>query len=162
MGLLYERHASAVFRFLARRVGLASAEDLLGDVFVAALESRTRYYPHESGSALPWLYGISGNLVRRHLRHRRRDATVDVDVGVDWNAVDDRLDAQAARDGLRRALQVLTPSERETFLLVAWEGLSPTEAAHVLGVDPTVVRTRLLRARRRARTALSSEPLPSH
>lgn len=160
-GPLYERHAASVFRFLARRVGAGVAEDLVGDVFVAALESRGRYYPHKSGSALPWLYGISGNLARSHLRRTSRSATVDLDVGVDWNAVDDRLDAQATRDQLRRALATLTPSERETFLLIAWEGLTPTEAARALGVSSTVVRTRLSRARRRARTVLSAIPLPA-
>ncbi len=161
LGALYERHAAAVFRFLARRVGPSAAEDLVGDVFVAALESRVRYRPHESGSALPWLYGIGSNVARAHVRRRRPDATVDRDVGVDWTAVDDRLDAQAARDQLRRALATLTPPEREAFLLVAWEGLTPTEAAHALGVPATVVRARLSRARRRARTVLSVAPLPA-
>lgn len=161
LGALYERHAAAVFRFLARRVGPAAAEDLVGEVFVAALESRVRYRPHESGSALPWLYGIGGNVARTHLRRRRPDVAVDKDVGVDWAAVDARLDAQATRDQLRRALVTLTPHERETFLLVAWEGLTPTQAAHALGVPATVVRARLSRARRRARTVLTVAPLPT-
>jgi RNA polymerase sigma-70 factor (ECF subfamily) len=161
LGSLYERHASAVFRFLARRVGPSAAEDLVGDVFVAALEARLRYRPHVSGSALPWLYGISGNVARAHLRRQRPNSLVDTDVGVDWNAVDERLDAQAARDELRRALAALTPSEREAFLLVAWEGLSAVEAGQALGVTPTVVRTRLSRARERARTVLRAAPLPT-
>ncbi|WP_432519226.1 RNA polymerase sigma factor [Kineococcus sp. SYSU DK006] len=155
-GELYERHATAVFRFIARRAGPSAAEDLLGDVFVAALEARVRYRPHSSGSALPWLYGISGNVVRAHLRRRRPDALVDTDVGVDWHAVDERLDARAQRDRLRQALEALSPAEREAFLLVAWEGLSATEAAAALGVAPTVVRTRLSRARQRARTVLTT------
>ncbi|WP_066588825.1 RNA polymerase sigma factor [Cellulomonas timonensis] len=58
LGVLYERHAPAVHRYLSRRVGAAVADDLLGDVFVAAVEGRVRVRPHVSGSALPWLYGI--------------------------------------------------------------------------------------------------------
>lgn len=161
LGPLYERHAVAVFRFLARRVGSGAAEDLLGDVFVAAVEARGRYRPHESGSALPWLYGIGRNVVRSHLRRKRPNTMVDVDTGVDWNAVDERLDAHAMRGELNQALASLTPPEREAFLLVAWEGLSAPEAAEVLGVTPTVVRTRLTRARHRARTILSAAPLPA-
>ena len=152
MGCLYERHAASVFRFIARRAGPSAAEDLVGDVFVAALEARVRYRPHASESALPWLYGISGNVVRAYLRKQRPSAVADADVGVDWNAVDDRLDAHAARDQLRRALESLSPAEREAFLLVAWEGLTTAEAAQALGVSQTVVRTRLTRARQRART----------
>jgi RNA polymerase sigma-70 factor (ECF subfamily) len=41
MGALYERHAPAVFRFLARRAGYPAAEDLLSDVFTAALGARS-------------------------------------------------------------------------------------------------------------------------
>ena len=37
MGVLYERHAPAVFRYLARRAGPPAAEDLLSEVFIAAL-----------------------------------------------------------------------------------------------------------------------------
>ena len=158
LGELYERHAAAVFRFLARRVGPAAAEDLVGDVFVAALEARVRYRPHTSGSALPWLYGISGNVARTHLRRQRPSAVIDTDLGVDWHAVDDRVDARAQRDQLRQALAALSPAEREVFLLVAWEGLSAAEAAQALGVAATVARTRLSRAPQRARTLLSTTP----
>lgn len=161
LGLLYERHATAVFRFLARRVGPGAAEDLLGDVFVAAIEARERFRPHHSGSALPWLYGIGGNIVRAHLRRQRPSVMLDADVGVDWQAVDERLDARSARDSLRLALASLTPSEREAFLLVAWEGLNSTEAAEVLGVTSTAVRTRVARARHRAQAVLNTTPLPT-
>jgi len=162
LGELYERHAPAVFAFVARRAGPPAAEDLLGEVFVEALEARVRYRPHRSGSALPWLYGIAANVVRAHLRARRPSAVVDLDVGVDWHAVDDRLDALTHRDRLREALAALSPAEREVFLLVAWEGLTSAEAAHALGVAPGVARTRLSRARQRARTALTSCPAPTH
>jgi RNA polymerase sigma-70 factor (ECF subfamily) len=60
IGVLYERHAPAVFRFLSRRAGPVAAEDLLSEVFAAALQSRGRVVAHDSGSALPWLYGIAG------------------------------------------------------------------------------------------------------
>jgi RNA polymerase sigma factor (sigma-70 family) len=156
IGALYERHAPAVFRFLARRVGHAGAEDLLGEVFVAALAGRLRVVPHESGSALPWLYGIAGNVVRSHLRSRPQPGAGAHDPGVDWDAVDDRLDAASRRRELRAALGALTPAERDLLLLVAWEGLSPAEAAAALGLTPTAARSRLHRARHRAQVALDS------
>lgn len=160
-GDLYQRHAPAVHAFLTRRAGSAAADDLLGDVFVTALEARVRFRPHTSGSALPWLYGISANLVREHLRRRRPDALIDTDVGVDWHAVDERIDAHAQRDQLRRALAALSPAEREAFLLTAWEGLSTVEAAQALDTTATVVRARLSRARQRARAVLASAPTTS-
>jgi RNA polymerase sigma factor (sigma-70 family) len=151
IGVLYERHARAVFRYLRRRAGAAPAEDLLSEVFVAALDARKRVVPHGSGSALPWLYGIAGNVLRRHMRTTAaRGGGRQLEVGAGWEDVDSRLDAQAQRDQLRAALAVLSPAERDVLLLVAWEGLSPSEAARALGISKVAARGRLHRARRRA------------
>ena len=156
LGLLYERHATAVFRYLSRRIGASAAEDLLGDVFVAAVSARLRVEPHPSGSALPWLYGIAANVLRSHRRRSRADVLSDDTPIVDWDAVDARLDASDRRPELRAALAALTTSECELLLLVAWEGLSPTEAASVLGLTPVAARSRLHRARTRAQAALDN------
>lgn len=158
LGVIYERHAPAVFRFLARRVGSQAAQDLLGAVFLVAVDARKRVLPHPSGSALPWLYGVAGNLVRAHLRRAPLALVADGQLSVDWDAVDSRLDALAARAGLRTALGVLTEAEREILLLVAWEELTPTEAAEVLGLTPVAARSRLHRARIRAQAALAALP----
>lgn len=152
VGVIYERHAAAVHRYLSRRAGTAAADDLLGEVFVAAVEARLRVQPHPSGSALPWLYGIAGNRVRAHLR--RREQAPAQEPGFDWDAVDERLDATARRHELRAALAELTEGERELLLLVAWEGLTPAEAAEALGLTAVAARSRLHRARTRAQAAL--------
>jgi RNA polymerase sigma factor (sigma-70 family) len=154
MAELYERHAPAVYRYLARRAGPSVAEDLLSEVFIAALDGRTRVVPHDSGSALPWLYGIATNVLRRHLRSGAVPRVAVQDPGMDWDAVDARLDAAAKREQLRSALTVLSERDRELLLLVAWEGLTPAEAADFLGIGQVAARSRLHRARRRAAQAL--------
>ena len=156
VALLYRRHVGAVYRYLARRVGVSAADDLLSEVFAAALTARERVEPHPSGSALPWLYGIAGNVVRMHLRRPPPSAPVDDVSTVDWDAVDARLDAMARREELAAALAVLTNSEREVLLLVAWEGLSPAEAGQALGLTPVAARSRLHRARTRAQAVLDA------
>jgi DNA-directed RNA polymerase specialized sigma24 family protein len=103
MGVLYERHALAVFRYLARRAGRPAAEDLLSEVFIAALSASSRVVAHDSRSALPWLYGIALNVLRRHFRRQQPGQDVARDLGMDWDAVDDRLDAWAERGRLHRA-----------------------------------------------------------
>jgi RNA polymerase sigma-70 factor (ECF subfamily) len=152
MGVLYERHAVAVHRYLSRRSGTTAADDLLGEVFVAAVEARLRVQPHPSGSALPWLYGIAANCLRAHAR--RREPQAPAEASFDWDAVDDRLDAASRRLELRQALALLTDAERELLLLVAWEGLTPAEAGEVLGLTAVAARSRLHRARARAQAAL--------
>jgi RNA polymerase sigma factor (sigma-70 family) len=154
MGVLYERHAPAMFRYLARRAGPAAAEDLLSEVFIAALDASSRVVTHDSGSALPWLYGIGLNVLHRHFRQQQPAPGVTHDFGMDWDAVDDRLDAWAERGRLRAALAVLTDSDRELLLLVGWEGLSQAEAATALGISPGAARVRLHRARKRALSTL--------
>jgi len=134
IGALYERHADAVYRFLSRRAGPNAAEDLASEVFVAALGARKRVFPHKSGSALPWLYGIASNVLRAHLRQANRLGRGQSEMGVDWEAVDARLDAQALRSQLREVIGVLSAKERDILLLVAWDGLTVTEAADVLGL----------------------------
>lgn len=155
-GVIYARHAGAVHRFLARRVGAVAADDLLGEVFVVAVGARLRVKQHPSGSALPWLYGIASNVIRSH----RRQAVAAVEPGerlsFDWDAIDARLDAVGRREELRAVLDALTDAERELLLLVAWEELSPTEAAEVLGLTAVAARSRLHRARTRAQAVLSA------
>jgi DNA-directed RNA polymerase specialized sigma24 family protein len=63
------RHEGAVGAYLARRAGRAAAEDLLGDVWVAAFESR-RTYDRSYAQARPWLYGVALNRLRHYWRSR--------------------------------------------------------------------------------------------
>src|ERR1700756_3257174 len=69
-GLIYDRHAATVLRFLGRRVGAEVAEGLLGELFRVAFERR-KTFDASRASALPWLYGIGANLL---LKHRRAEA----------------------------------------------------------------------------------------
>ena len=68
-----DAHGDAIYRYLARRVGPAAAEDLASETFLRAFRSRAAYRGvGGQPTALPWLYGIATNLVRDHARHERR------------------------------------------------------------------------------------------
>ena len=58
---------------------------------------------------------------------------------------------------LTDALRVLTEREREALLLVAWDGLSPRDAAVVAGCSSSAFRVRLHRARGRVAAQLGIE-----
>lgn len=157
-GELYERHARAIHRYLAVRAGQAAAEDLLGDVFVVALRKRTDMEPHPSSSVLPWLYGIAANVLREHHRHVVAPVARplrQMDPDEDWDAVDARLDAESRANELTRVLDGLSQEDRELLLLIAADGLTPSEAAAAIGITPIAARVRLHRARRRAQVLLS-------
>ncbi|WP_394615475.1 RNA polymerase sigma factor [Lentzea sp. JNUCC 0626] len=148
------RHEAAIGTYLARRVGRQAAEDVLGDVWVAAYESRSTYdrsYPE----ARPWLYGVALNRLRRYWRSAPADAPAPDLTGVasdwdPWPAVEARVDTQAL---LRTALARLKPQEREVLGLVAWEDLTVAEAGRVLDIPAGTARRLLHQARKALRTA---------
>ena len=70
-GLLFERHAKAIYNYCFRRLGdWAAAEDMLSIVFLEAWRRRDKELPPDK--VLPWLYGIATNVVRNRRRSERR------------------------------------------------------------------------------------------
>lgn len=144
---LVRRHGQAVHAYLSRRSGRQTADDLLGEVWLRAFRSR-QSYDRSWPNARPWLYGIAGNTLRAHWRcHALEDIAGAEPVQDPWSEVDGRLEADRMRPQLRRALASLSPQDRDVLLLVAWEQLSPSEAATALGIPPGTARWRLHRAR---------------
>lgn len=167
-GCLFDRHAATVYRYLARRVGDHDAQDLLSEVFTVAFRLRARY-DLDRPDALPWLYGIATNLLRRYRRTERADYRLLARTGVDpldsqADHADDvavRLTAQVNARAVAGVLARLTARERDVLLLVAWGGLSYDEVARALDIPLGTVRSRLNRARGRLRAALPDlEGLP--
>jgi RNA polymerase sigma-70 factor, ECF subfamily len=58
------------------------------------------------------------------------------------------------------ALAMLSERERELLILIAWEGLTPGEAAVAVGSSAVATRVRLHRARTRLAAALSTLERP--
>lgn len=147
---LVSLHGARIHAYLYRRAS-RDADDLLCEVWLAAFEGRHRYDPSK-GEVAAWLFGIARNVLLASLRGRRRTeivATVEDTHDDQWAAVDRRLDAAGLAPAVRAAVAALSPEEREVLLLVAWEQLSPTETAAVLGIPPGTARSRLHRARSR-------------
>ncbi|WP_419996985.1 RNA polymerase sigma factor [Streptomyces boninensis] len=153
---LVDRHSTALHGYLARRAP-AAADDLLSEVWLRAFAGR-RAYVAARGSTRAWLFGIARNVLVQHWQQTARGAhrlTGGSSPGDPWEAVDARLDAAAMAPRLRRSLAELPAVERELLLLVAWEQLTPTEAAAVVGIPAGTARSRLHRARTRLRAELS-------
>jgi RNA polymerase sigma factor (sigma-70 family) len=142
------RHETAVGAYLARRVGREAAEDLLGEVWVAALKSRVTY-DRSFPDAGPWLFGVAHNTLRRHWRSRPVEEPVADVTGLDsgwdpWATVDSRVHVESA---LRQALALLRPQQREILTLVAWEDLTVADAGRAIGIPPGTARRYLHEAR---------------
>ncbi|GAA4919742.1 RNA polymerase sigma-70 factor (ECF subfamily) [Nonomuraea thailandensis] len=159
---LFDRHAAALRRYVARRLGESLADDVVSDAFLAAFRRR-RHYDASHPDARPWLYGIAARLIQRHRRVEVRLYRALARTGVDEvtepyaDRIDDRVAAQQA--GLAAALADLPAADREVLLLVAWADMTYEDVARALGIPIGTVRSRLHRARVRTRRALGgSDP----
>jgi RNA polymerase sigma-70 factor (ECF subfamily) len=156
---VYDRHAGVVFRFLVRRVGRDTADELLGETFRIAFERRSTFDTARP-DARPWLYGIATNLIARHRRAemRRIKATARLVATQPGDTVADRVAADVdARDtwpAVAEAIGTLPDGERDALLLFVWEELSYEEIASALQIPIGTVRSRLNRARRHIRELL--------
>src|SRR5262245_33899397 len=157
-GLIYDRHAAALLRFLGRRAGAKVAEGLVGELFRIAFERR-KTFDASRGSALPWLYGIGSNLLRKHRRSeaRRLRASARMATGpqaADRGATAAALEARVLFSRVADAIEALPAAERGALLLCAWEELSYQDMAEALEVPIGTVRSRLNRVRGRLRELL--------
>src|ERR1700733_6056659 len=106
---------------------------------------------------LPWLYAVARNLLRNHRRSDHRSAALleRLPIPEPHPAPSEPNDLGAA--SLREALAALEENDQELLLLVAWDGLSPSQAAVVLGCTAVAARTRLHRARKRLAAQLGDK-----
>ena len=157
--LLFRRHAADIARYAARRLGPGPAEDIVAETFLAAFRQRGGYDVTRP-DARPWLFGIAGNLIRRHHRDEVRELRALERTGTDpvAESFTDRVDARLAADGASRAVAAaiasLDPGQRDVLLLITWADLTYDQVAEALGVPEGTVRSRMNRARVRLRAAL--------
>ena len=134
---IYEAHRGDIESYVRRRAAADVVDDVVADVFVVCLRRIDDVPP----APLPWLYTVARKTLANERRRRARTAPSELTVAHDPEPVgDSRLAAAFARLG---------ESDREILRLVAWEGLSPGEAATVLDCSRVTARVRYHRAKAR-------------
>ncbi len=147
-GTLYERFARMVHGVLLARVPRGQVEDLVQDVFLAALARLgTLRDPARFGG---WLAMIARN--RATDFHRRRRATVELVDDVD--AVASTVEAEAEALAVLARLRTLPEAYRETLVLRLVEGMTGPEIAARTGMTEGSVRVNLHRGMKLLRARL--------
>jgi RNA polymerase sigma-70 factor, ECF subfamily len=146
----YLRYYDAVLSFVLRRIGEGEAEDVVAETFLAAW----RRISDLPGQPLPWLYGTARRVLGNHWRAGRRREALRAKLNgrpssVEAASLEDPAEYAIDRSQLVAAFNRLSQSDREILALVAWDGLSPEDAASALGCSPGTFTVRLHRARRR-------------
>lgn len=148
----YEAHRARVFSFLVR-LGRDRhvAEELLEETWLR-LVAKAHTLADDS-RVLPWLLTVARNLFLSHRRSRAMDVArvqelthIHAVTGSGISPFEATAGTELERQ-IERAMAVLPLHHREALLLVAFDGLTPTEAAAVCGVRPEALRQRLSRAR---------------
>jgi RNA polymerase sigma-70 factor, ECF subfamily len=154
---LMRRHYSAVWRiaFLSVREEMA-AEELTQDTFLRAYGALAGW--RGDASMRTWLATICRRLCIDRARLKQLDTVIAPDLEAVAGSASE-TEALADRFDLRAALDRLPADDREAFLLVHHYGYSSFEAATMLGVPASTVRSRIGRARERLATALVGPPV---
>lgn len=159
---VYRDSGTAVLGYALRRSATREdALDIVAETFATAWRRRADM-PADHADARPWLFGIARNCLANSLRSAGRAGRLGERLArsLGPDAVPDpaELHARAVDHAhVRSALQQLSAEDRELLTLVAWEGLSPAQAAAALGLTAGTARVRLHRARGRLRTLLALE-----
>jgi len=148
---LFEASFDDLSRFVRRRI--SDGEDIVSETFTIAWR-RLDQVPTDRGEARAWLFTVARGLMANR---RRKDARLS-----GWQppeiAEPDHTSATETRIDLARAFARLSGPDQECLALLAWDGLTPTQAATVLGITRSAFGVRVHRARRRLRAALNAGP----
>lgn len=142
--------------FVARRVqSAADVDDVVQDVLLrmhrglGALRDEERFGP--------WVYRVARNAVLDHRRRAQRLPAADPDSVSDEaiiEGVEALDDAEAVLASYVATFVAMLPSPyREALTLTELEGLTQREAAEMLGVSLTAMKSRVARGRRELRKA---------
>jgi RNA polymerase sigma-70 factor (ECF subfamily) len=150
-------YAAELYRFAYRLTGKReTAEDLVQETFVEAWRSLESQ--REPDRARAWLFQILRFRYSHHIRDSRHHAATSHSVEIldQQEAAQEPapLDVMANKEALQLALNGLTPSIKETFLMVFLEGNTCREVAAIQKIPLGTVLSRLDRARQVLRASL--------
>jgi RNA polymerase sigma factor (sigma-70 family) len=147
---LYEESRARLLAYALRRT--ASSEDAADAVAETFGIAWRRFDEIPQGeSRVLWLYATARRVIANQTRRIQHRSQLLQQIA---NTLSTQLSVQtdaSEQDGLEAgvALARMTDEDRELLMLAAWEGLTSTQLACVLGCSSTAARIRLYRARSR-------------
>lgn len=144
--LLFSRHRTALYTWLRHTLGnVQDADDIFQEIWIRVIRHAHRYV--DIGFKA-WLWKIARSRVIDFRRARREMASLDADCSADESGeltlkdslvaatpspVQDAVDSETG-ELIARSLAVLTPNQKEVFLLRTQSGLQFNEIAALLEI----------------------------
>jgi RNA polymerase sigma-70 factor, ECF subfamily len=159
LGALYERHVTAIYRFMFYRTGDEMvAEDLTSQVFVNVLNGIHRYEIR----GLPfraWLFRIARARLADYYRKTERQEegqSALIEVREVVRPTGDDPDDPFRYETLRQALDYLTPAEMDAVLLRFVGDLTNRQVATIVNSNANAVKSKIRRALKKMRRVMES------
>jgi RNA polymerase sigma-70 factor (ECF subfamily) len=154
---MYDESYVRLLAYALGYVNRANAEEIVSETFLIAWRRLDSGLDTVPSRELPWLFGVARNLIRERYRADQRLRTLCADLGAEAHTghVDDIAEHVTDRAAALQALAELPDADRELLTLLAWHGLSNSDAAKVLGCSTATLVVRVHRARRRLRAAMA-------
>jgi len=151
-GAPWQDVAARLRPFIARRVSPSEIDDVMQEVFIRMRRGLPTLRDEERFTS--WLFQIARNSIADHMRARLRHPLPDGDPEDEAPAEPDEDDREAARSlsGCVSMFVARLPSPyREAVTLVELEGLTAKEAAEMVGISISGMKSRVQRGRQQLR-----------
>ena len=143
----YRRLLAALTKHLrayyVRRVGPATAEDLVQETLIGIHSRRATYDPAQPFTA--WVYGIARYKLIDEFRRVKRRASVPLDEAPELFA-NDAAEASTARRDVQKLLDRLPEAKRRLVQEIKLDGLSVADVAIRTGMSESAVKVSVHRA----------------
>ncbi|NYJ03362.1 RNA polymerase sigma-70 factor (ECF subfamily) [Nocardioides thalensis] len=145
-GRAWDEYGPRVAAYARRHVPADDVHDVVAETFLQAW----RRWDAVPQPPIAWLIGTARKVIGNSRRATRRRTALHDRLSLLFEAARPSEDAgvlATERIAALQALADLPDQQREALLLVAWDGLTPDEAAAALGIRPGAFRVRTHRAR---------------
>lgn len=154
LGELYRRHAPWLLLRLGRRCAdPALVDQAVQDTFLAVWRTARSY--QGTGEVAAWIWGIGIRRMIDQMRRQRPMVLLPERDAITVSAEDEVL-LGVEHGALESALAGLSPELRAVVQATVLDGLTSREASRLLGIPTGTVKTRMHRARRELRAALTT------
>jgi RNA polymerase sigma-70 factor (ECF subfamily) len=157
-----ESYYDRIYGYVAFRVPVQDCGDVVGDIFLRAIEKRGQR--RAQGDECAWLFAVARSRIAEYYREKgktmRTASAAASSARLQKNDSLEplkQLENQEFRERLACALQILTELERDVIALKFSEGLTNTQIAKLLDVTPNNLGVLLHRALGRLREVMLNE-----
>ena len=147
LGLLFDKHAQGLFNYFRFQIRDAfRSEDLVQNVFYKILKYRHTF--KDGADFKVWMYAIARNEKIDHFKKNRPlDQELDAELSDEWNhSPEKKLEDKTDKQQLNKALEMMSPDNRELIVLSKYTGLPYRQIAELYGCTVGAIKVRVYRA----------------